>query len=227
MQGLKARSLLEDIGDGVNGVSVHDLYLDFAKLEAKRGPVDARRWVWYERKAAYPSDLLRRPPGNCWPNVERVKSVERMETIKGITWQNFANIVVLELLISRNEVLDLRGLQSLRSLYLEWARYGEPKGGAVLIGVGELRNLGWLELSGIHYAACLEEIGRLTTLQVLRLMRTCQYTCSQPLELPNVDKCIHLRELVLDCHCLKAFPDLSKMTSLRKVIFNGCHRARD
>lgn len=78
--------MFEDIGDGVNGVSVYDLYFDFVKLEVKRGFVDVRCWVWYERKVVYFFDFLRRLFGNCWLNVERVKFVEWMEIIKGIMW---------------------------------------------------------------------------------------------------------------------------------------------
>jgi Leucine-rich repeat (LRR) protein len=242
LQALKAKSLLEDIGDGFYGVTFHDLYLEFAKLEAKRGSLDVRRWVWYHKEVAYPTDLARVPSGNCWPNLERV-FVEYdlisfdhnrwMGIVEGIKWQHFSNVVVLHLFIGINEVLDLRGLQCLRSLQLEWDTGSGYKGGGKLIGLGELRILGWLELNNIHYIPCFEEIGQLTMLEVLRLDTKCdsigceKRPVSQRLELLNLDKCIQLRELVLNCGCLKAFPDLSRLTSLRKVLFDNCKSARD
>ena len=73
LQGLKARGLLEDIGDGVGGVIVHDLYREFAKFEVKRGNLSDRHLVWHDEEAkAFPTDLLKTPPGHCWSNVERV-----------------------------------------------------------------------------------------------------------------------------------------------------------
>jgi Leucine-rich repeat (LRR) protein len=248
LQALKAKSLLEDIGDGFYGVTFHDLYLEFAKLEAKRGSLDVRRWVWYHKEVAYPTDLARVPPGNCWPNLERVFvdhsdrfSELRLSgdhdrwrgTVEGIKWQHFSNTVVLHLFIGINEVLDLRGLQCLRSLQLEWNSASGYKGGGKLIGLGELRILGWLELNNIHYIPCFEEIGQLTMLEVLRLDTKCdsigceKRPVSQQLEVLNLDKCFQLRELVLKCGCLKAFPDLSRLISLRKVLFQHCDSARD
>lgn len=65
-----------------------------------------------------------------------------MGTIEGVKWQHFSNVVVLQLLIGSNEVLDLQALQYLRSLQLSWGDR-VPSGGK-LLGLGELRNLGWL-----------------------------------------------------------------------------------
>ena len=182
LQGLKAKALLEDIGDGFRGVSVHDLYLEFAKLEVKRGALDTRLWVWYDREVAYPTDPVRMPSSNCWLKLEGVPvkyrnnadlidtSVQWMGTIEGVKWQHFSNLVVLQLFISGHEVLDLRGLRCLRSLELNWDNSnGSYNGRTKLVGLGELRNLGWLDLSNIHYAPSFEEIGCLTSLEVLRL----------------------------------------------------------
>lgn len=67
LQCLKTRAFLEDIGDGVHGVHVHDLYRYFAKLAANRGDLSARRVVWHDRQTTkLPTDLVKRPPGNCW-----------------------------------------------------------------------------------------------------------------------------------------------------------------
>jgi hypothetical protein len=242
LEGLKARALLEDIGDGINGVIVHDLYHEFAEFEANRGDLNVRRMVWYGKpRAKFPTDLIKRPPGTCWSNVERI-SVECnfspnlpyeiggwKGTIEGINWQHFANVVVLVLTIGDNQVLDLGGLRCLRSLTLEaW--------GGTVIGLGELRNLGWLVLRGIHCSgSCFLEIGYLTGLQVLKVHTNCSYSSyicgsvrlvSPPLKLPNLDKCINLQELEVRCACLEALPDLGRMTSLRRALFE-CHEATE
>ncbi|KAG0606394.1 hypothetical protein M758_9G137800 [Ceratodon purpureus] len=247
LQGLKAKSLLEDIGDGSKGVTLHDLYLEFAKLEVKRGALDTRRWIWYDREVSYPTDLARMPSGSCWPILERISvkyddsytafnnHVRWLGTVDGIKWQHFSNVVVLHLLIGEDELLDLRGFKCLRSLEVKWrGKYKNYGGAGKLIGVGEMRNLGWLDLENVHDAPCFEEIGHLTTLVVLRLNTSCSMlNCeegsltSRPLELLNLEKCIQLRELVLRCPCLKAFPDLSRLTSLRLVLFENCYRARE
>ena len=81
-------------------------------------------------------------------------------------------------------------------------------------------------------ALLYQEIGRLTELQVLRVKSFggCRIGPGhldldrgtgdlQRLELLNLDKCINLRELEVRCSCLKALPDLGRMTSLRRASF--------
>jgi len=257
LQALKAKSLIEDISDGFNGVIVHDLYLEFAKSEVKTGALDARRWVWHDKEVVYPADLARRPSGNCWSKVERLsvkyvdheyyRTLQWMATMEEMKWQQFSNVVVLQLFIGRNEVLDLLGLQCLKSVELRWNYEGYKgyKSGGQLLGLGELRNLAWLNMRNIHFAPCFQEIGQLTGLKVLRLNTNCfdnkwysncfyesrdtnfseEFPLSEPLEPPNLDKCIELRELVLECTCLVSFPDLSKLTSLKKILFHECKKS--
>ena len=96
-------------------------------------------------------------------------------------------------------------------------------------GLGELSNLAWLDLVNIKCTPGLREIGRLKELQMLRLVTVCSGDSlmlpyrttgdSQALELPNLDKCIRLKELVVECGCLKALPDLRGMTSLITASF--------
>ena len=134
--------------------------------------------------------------------------------------------MVLELRIGYDQVLDLGGLQCLRSLMLE-----APRG--TVTGLGELRYLGWLHLEDIHCEPCIQEIGGLTELQVLRIeancswyMSDCKRGDSQPLELLNLNSCVNLRELRSECACLKAIPDMSQMTSLRTASFK-CRSATE
>jgi hypothetical protein len=149
--------------------------------------------------------------------------------VQEIDWRRCVNIVVLELSIGTDDILDLSALKCLRSLKLRAS-------GGRLRGLGKMVDLAWLELLGIDCAECSEEIGNLRKLQVLRLRTSCpltnpptegqvsEYKCkrSQRLNLGKVKNCIYLKELVLECGCLKVFPDLGGMTSLRKVVFKGC-----
>jgi hypothetical protein len=62
LQNLKAKSLLEDIGDGFRGVSAHDLYLQFAKLEGgKLVGVGEPRWGYIR---ATKSSQAHKPAGS-------------------------------------------------------------------------------------------------------------------------------------------------------------------
>lgn len=153
MKGLKTKSLIEGIGDCFDGVSVHDLYLEFAKLEVKRDDSYTRRWVWYDKEEAFPPDVLVMiPPGHCWGNLERVfvsydySSKEKCMKLSGIInrmkWKHFSNVVVLELLVGKNEVLDLRGLRCLRSLKLRWGYV--PCEDDYLMGMANWMDLGSL-----------------------------------------------------------------------------------
>ncbi|KAG0601125.1 hypothetical protein M758_11G085900 [Ceratodon purpureus] len=225
LQGLKARALLEDIGIGVGRVIVHDLYREFARYETNRGELEDRTVIWHAGRVVYTPEFEKTPPSGpdgCWSKVERVCVDCPAINVEGVKWQHFANVVVIVLgRIEKEQVLDLRGLRRLRSLTLE--------GSYITVnGLGELRNLRWLDLEGIRCGH--HEIGHLTVLQVLRVNTYCRprrwWWESQSLELANLDKCINLRYLEVRCACLKALPDLSQMTSLRRAIFE-CPNATD
>jgi len=50
---LKRKSLLENLGDGLGRISMHDLWREFARLETKIGEFEKRRWMfeWNEYNA--------------------------------------------------------------------------------------------------------------------------------------------------------------------------------
>ena len=225
LQRLKARALLEDIGDGRQGVVVHDLYRAFAEFEASRGCLDARRVVWHAKSNKLPMDFVKTPSGTCWSHVERVGigfvSVHNSSPdgipVDGVKWQHFANVVVLELQIGADQVLDLQGFRCLRSLVVRAER-------STVIGLGKMRYLAWLDLEGIHCGPVLGEIGCLIEVQMLRVKGCCSSESSSwdikigPAGVQlNMEKCVNLQEIVVECHCLHAVPDLGEMKTLRKV----------
>jgi hypothetical protein len=264
-----------DFGDGLRGgVSVHDLYLEFAKAEVEPGQdVGQTRYLWCDQRGDnVPRILEIKPSGNNWENVEKIsvrthhhlesqcgqcKSIPAnqgtecffenyfaspheydkwKQIVEKIEWKYFCNVVVLELSIKHTSILDLSALGGqLRSLKLKGRRRGES--GVQLVKLVEMRNLGWLDLSGLDCATCFKDIGLLSQLQVLQIRTGCiESTWSRPLffeqkkirehslELSEVAKCSLLRELVLECDCLKSFPNFAKMTSLRKVGIAQCSR---
>jgi hypothetical protein len=268
---LKEGALIVDFGDAVpGGVSVHDLYMEFAKMEVKLDRWSDTRYVWCDqRHDEFPEILGNEPSGKYWKNVKRVfvmthkhivsqcracserraeliaegysehetdfmldfapsKNYDHefarwKEPVEGIKWKYFPNVVVLEISVEHSSKFDLSALGGqLRSLKIE----GRSKG-VQPAGLDKIRTLVWLDLSGIDCATCFKGIGLLTALQVLRVRTECcekEKEDSHGLELPEFDKCIHLQEVVLFCPCLKAFPNLGRMKSLRKVVFEGCTR---
>ena len=72
LEGLKRKSLLEDLGDGLSSrIGMHDLWRDFATLESKAGVFGGRSWV-YEVQEPSAVEEGGGPSGGCWQNVKRM-----------------------------------------------------------------------------------------------------------------------------------------------------------
>jgi hypothetical protein len=128
---LKGKGLVQD-GDLTSGrISMHDLYIEFAKLEVQ-GKLDEstdlgdRKWVQI-RNGDQLTGLERRPSGGCWQKLDRLSICQdypqhpnRIGSLEGIEWQFFSNVVVLDLVGFRlvQGTLNLKGLKCLRSLRL-------------------------------------------------------------------------------------------------------------
>ncbi|KAG0570622.1 hypothetical protein KC19_6G175800 [Ceratodon purpureus] len=131
VQRLKERGLVEDVDMGAQEVYMHDLYREFANLEAsgklKDLDFEERKWAYY--KDSNPTELLEMTPSpGCWQNLTRVGVVtdwvgNRPLSLEGIEWTNMSNVVVLKLCFNRWAApftgnLDLKGLRCLKSLEL-------------------------------------------------------------------------------------------------------------
>jgi hypothetical protein len=130
---LKGKGLLQDVDLTSGVISVHDLYIEFVELELQ-GKLDEstdlkdRRWVKIGDGDQL-TELERTPSGGCWQNLVRLgihqdvnsRPPNPIESLEGIEWQFFSNVVVLDLtnLDLVQGTLNLKVLKCLRSLCLD------------------------------------------------------------------------------------------------------------
>ncbi|KAG0570617.1 hypothetical protein KC19_6G175300 [Ceratodon purpureus] len=171
VQRLKERGLVEDVDMGAQEVYMHDLYREFAKLEAsgklKDLDFEERKWAYY--KKSYPTELLEMMPSRGgWQNLTRVGVVDdwsiegRSLSLEGIEWTSLSNVVVLKLCETGGS--DLKGLRCLKSL--ELVNYN-PRN--TLDGLQDLKHLVYFKWD--WFGDCIEVfLGKLpASLKVLRL----------------------------------------------------------
>jgi hypothetical protein len=131
---LKGTGLLQDVDLTSGTISVHDLYIEFAALELQ-GKLDEstdledRRWMKIGNSDQL-TELERTPSGRCWQKLVRLGIFHRdgsssppanpIESLEGIEWQYYSNVVIFELegLFSLRGMLNLKSLKCLRSLHL-------------------------------------------------------------------------------------------------------------
>ncbi|KAG0562237.1 hypothetical protein KC19_9G129000 [Ceratodon purpureus] len=137
VQRLKERGLVEDVDMGGQQVYMHDLYREFANLEASGKLKDLdfkkRKWAYYEN--SYTTECLKMMPSRGrWQNLTRFgigqeedrfgieeEKPRRLE-IERIKWSYLSDVVVLKVccdLHQRDLDLNLKGLGCLKSLDLE------------------------------------------------------------------------------------------------------------
>ncbi|KAG0556588.1 hypothetical protein KC19_11G065200 [Ceratodon purpureus] len=238
LQILKRRSLVEDLGDGLSRITLHDLYYEFAVNESQAMDFSERRWLFADYKtlskmtgmvfpstADIPEDLQRIPGLSCWPALRRIAiSNIEISSLDRTELHYCSNVVLLKLVncpdIKRAELHDLGCLK-----FLEVA--GCWKLEASSLGIEGMRKLVWLRWSGssLRYP-CFPDLSLLKSLRVLELVRGWDSPKSLLSSLPGLDECVNLVELTLSEHReLDAFPDLSRMVLLAKVWFVDCGEA--
>ncbi|KAG0611358.1 hypothetical protein M758_7G135500 [Ceratodon purpureus] len=126
---LKERGLLEAVNMTSQTIRVHDLYREFAELEAE-GKLNAKKFkkrMWVNYKDTFPAELEMTPSHTCWQNLTRLSIVAKSRSswqdsrsLEGIEWRNCSNVVVLELkkLDRLRGDLNLAALKCLKSLGL-------------------------------------------------------------------------------------------------------------
>jgi Leucine-rich repeat (LRR) protein len=118
---LKAKSLLESLGDGVKtSIGIHDLWRAFSVAETKSGVLKCQRWMYEAENCT--SELVETfPSGTCWESVMRMAFVncEMISKLERVNFSHFPNVAVLKiegLPVKETLVLDLSGLIRLKSL---------------------------------------------------------------------------------------------------------------
>ncbi|KAG0569867.1 hypothetical protein KC19_6G122000 [Ceratodon purpureus] len=172
---LRKRSLLEELGDGRSDIGMHDLWREFAVMEARLGEEESSNWV-YEvgvgRRRAAESCMH----GGGWDNLRRIRIEWRDLTCVNFTHCSKVTVLRVKGVFVSNEVLDLRPLGRLKSLEICSLESGMEyfRGSACdlkVYGVGELTNLvvlSWLNVRDGSLSA-VAEIAFLTNLRILQL----------------------------------------------------------
>ncbi|KAG0600824.1 hypothetical protein M758_11G063300 [Ceratodon purpureus] len=241
LQILKRRSLVEDLGDGLSRITLHDLYYEFAVNESQAMDFSERRWLFadyetlskmtgmvFPSTADIPEDLQRIPGLSCWPALRRIAICNsEISSLDRTELQYCSNVVLLKLVncvdIKRAELHDLRCLK-----FLEVD--GCWKLEASSLGIEGMRKLVWLRWTASSLShPCFPDLSLLKSLRVLELVGT-DVGWDSPKSLlstlPGLEECVNLVELTLSGHVeLVAFPDLSCMVSLQKVWFGFCWKA--
>ena len=165
--GLKRKLLL---GDGRSNIVMHDLWHEFCMAETKAGKLGDRWWVYSEEESREVGESS--PGGGWWKKLRRMCLVgEGWRSLCGVQLSEFANVTLLKVAIGSVIPpsaldLDVSGLRHLKSLELETEQFFSK-----IVGLGSLRELVYLSwiCEGASNSACIEEIGRLTKLEVLSL----------------------------------------------------------
>ncbi|KAG0569869.1 hypothetical protein KC19_6G122200 [Ceratodon purpureus] len=173
---LRKRSLLEELGDGRSRIGMHDLWREFAVMEAKRGEEESSHWV-YEVNVGGPRVAESCMHGGGWESLRRICISRRDVTCVSFTHCSKVTVLRLQHVSVANEVLDLRPLGRLKSLGINSVRYNpesflrDSAYDLKVYGIGELTNLGvliWLNVCDGSSSA-VAEIARLTNLRFLQL----------------------------------------------------------
>jgi Leucine-rich repeat (LRR) protein len=234
LERLKSKSLLENLGDGSEEISLHDLWREFAVMKSKGGEFDSRPWI-YEKIYGLNDSRREEPklPRSGWENVQRICLVgdtERLCSVKEIDLGCYSNLRVLKLVdvYTNTEILDVSALTQLRSLQISY-----PVSEALeILGLGCLRSLVFLDLDGLQVrkASFHEEIGALTSLQALSIQEM-RWRCPlsilldfsrlnllRDVNVEKVDKITGLSSRMTNLKCLQ----LRRCSSLR-----SCHGVGD
>jgi Leucine-rich repeat (LRR) protein len=254
LENLKTKSLLESLGDGFSRIGMHDLWREFAKLETKVGKFKNRRWLfeWDEDDTLEEASLTL---AGSWVNLRRMFFLESgFIKLKDVNFASFPNVSVLKL--SRNDAspleLDVSGLQQLKSLELErkevpvifvWQRKSTTSVG--LVGLGSLSKLGFLRWSNIPSdSPCIDDISRLTSLQVLDLYGGGRLPDVSNLTLLRVacfrdngaaesiaglsSKLTNLRHLDLrKCKALQSCSGVGELVALEELNLKACYKLKE
>ncbi|KAG0613627.1 hypothetical protein M758_6G117300 [Ceratodon purpureus] len=173
---LRKRSLLEELGDGRSRVGMHDLWREFAVMEAKRGEEESSHWV-YEFNVGGGRAAESCMHGGGWENLRRICIDNSRVTCVNFTHCSEVTVLRMVGVSVANEVLDLRPLGRLKSLEIfsspSYGRnfFGDLAYDLKVYGIGELTNLvvlSWLNIRDSSLRA-VEEIARLTNLRILQL----------------------------------------------------------
>ncbi|KAG0561405.1 hypothetical protein KC19_9G062400 [Ceratodon purpureus] len=231
LERLRAKSLLEKVGDGVKEeIGMHDLWRAFCVAETQGGEIGRRRWMYEARNCS--SELVEASPsGSCWENVKRMvflgadpRSLEKAD------FGHFANVTVLKISMperrkAKKVVINLSGLIHLKSLevwgFEMWDNLviqGLPRSLLFFVYIHEFR----IQPSSAPAEQIVKQIARLEDLQFLCLI---DYPGRR---LPDMRSMVSLRVArFYECKNVVTVTGLSlKLTNLRVLDLRWCKQLR-
>lgn len=246
LENLKRKSLLENLGNGFEGIGIHDLWHEFARLETKAGEFEKRRWMfeWDESNVLEEASVGN---GVRLVNVRRMFFLEKgFLKLEDLSFSCFPSVTVLKLRFQPRGLLldlDLRGLKHLKSLDLDlgWA----TRTSISLVGLGSLLKLVFLRVFNLPTdSPFVEEIRHLTNLQVLDLKSSCR--------IPDLSSLIFLQSAYFssvgwvpyiasfssnhtnlqflelsECGALQSCPGVGELVALQELCLNSCFRLKE
>jgi Leucine-rich repeat (LRR) protein len=230
LEGLKGKSLLENLGDGRRKIGMHDLWREFAIMKSKGGEFDSRPWI-YEKIYAL-NDRRREEPklstGSGWENLQRICMVGDLLKgcpVKEIELSCCPNLRVLKLVnvYIDSKMLDVSALTQLRSFEMVYSINSNIS----ILGLGRLKKLGFLHFDGVQIrsGSLHEEIGGLTSLQGLYIR---QFNYSWSSMIPDFTRLNPLQDVsFFQCREPDMISSLnSNMTHLRRLQLCCCSSLR-
>lgn len=207
LDNLRRKGLLQAADLSSGRISMHDLYREFAELEAKGkfgdgADMASRKWVYVGLDwGGDLSELEITPAGGCWSKLTRLwirdywyprpDHVECITSLEGIEWHHFPNVSMLHI-HGLNHVLgtlNLKGMKQLRFLRLN--------------GLDSLRRIEDLSvLTNLSYLECTIRFVFMATCSVGQFPASLKYLSiagpSVFLSRNAVARCVKLCKLVLD-----------------------------
>jgi len=196
-------------------VVVHDLYVEFAKLECKRGSLDKIECLAHEDCNDVPRQMQGVPSGGAsWP-LKRISLIRGRLTSLGDCrfGEYYKNVVVLKLeYLTALIDLNMEGMFCLASVDI--------------LCCYELRNIHGLQtlkrLAWLRVARC-EKLEVLPNLQDLRLLEHVEVRNTSKELCPIISNCPQLYELRLSGHdAVKDLSNIQALDALRKVMIEWC-----
>ena len=196
-------------------VVVHDLYVDFAKLECKRGSLDKIECFAHEDCNVVPRQMKGFPSGGpCWP-LKRIALMRgRLRSLSECRFgEYYKNVVVLKLeYLTALIDLNVEGMNCLASVDILCCY--ELRN---IHGLQTLKELAWLRVARCEKVEVLPNLQDLHVLEHVEVRNTSQELC------PIISNCPQLYELRLSCHyAVKDLSNIQALHGLRKVMIEWC-----
>jgi hypothetical protein len=229
LEGLKRKSLLEDLGDGRGVIGMHDLWREFVVKKAKGREFGSEPWFY--RKVYTLNDPRREEyclSGGGWKSLQRLCMVgfqrdcsSRACIVKEIDLKCCLNLRVLKLVGVDLEiqVLDMSSLQHLKSLEVDL-----KLSSVQIFGLRCLRNLIYLRFGSNQRDLPYEEIDGLTSLNALILRSSIE----RVEKLPDLNRLDLLQDAIFSSfgkvHTILGLS--SRMTNLKRLHLSVCKMLR-